>query len=513
MGDLKSSARAGIRWSGIVAAVSGAVQVLRVFVLARFLLEPDDFGLMALAAAISYIASPLADVGTLLALIHRQDASREEISSLYWFNVILGLLLSLLLCMLAPYLAHALGEPRLTPVLRLASLCFAIDGFGLMFLILLKRDLDFRRTSLIETCALLAGTAVTLVLALRHGGVWSLVAGVVAVSIVRTALAIKYGIGQYRIAARLRAGELKRFLSFGVFQMGQTAVVRVSERFDQVILGTLSGTTGLGLYSVAYNLASIPVVHVLPLLGLPAASVLSRAQVQSDIPRLARGYLLAVELMMSINASISFGLLAIAPTLVPLVLGEKWLGIVPILQCLCVVTIWYAFYSLSGALVIATGASRIGFLWRLALTSVLVAFGYLGAKMGGAVWLAGTIAVVLTLGLIPFYFLIARRLLGPCARGFATAVGAPTAMAAIMAIVVIGAESVLRPLPTVGVLVAQIGLGAGLFASLLVLLRPSIAREMILVVPYQRLTAGLLSLLASVEKMRHQVIVKSAHFF
>ncbi len=504
-GDLKASARASARWSLVAAAASGVVQVLRVCVLVRFLLEADDFGLMALAVAVTYLSSPLADVGTMISLIHRQNASREEISSLYWFNVALGLVLFLTLCALAPLLAQFFAEPRLTAVLRVAALTFAIDGFGLIFIFLLKRDLNFRLTSIIETGALLAGTAVTFALALLQAGVWSLVIGLIVQSVVRTALAMAYGFAAYPIALRMRAREFGVFLRFGIFQMAQTAVVRISERFDQVILGLLSGTTSLGLYSVANNLASIPVLHVLPVLGLPAVSMLSRAQAQGDDGRLARGYFLAAEMMMVINTSISFGLLATAPTLVLLVLGQKWLAVVPILQCLCVATTWYAFYALSGALVVAKGAGLLGLTWRLGLTLVLISFAIAGARLGGAIGLAFAIAVVLTLEIIPFYWVVARRLLGPCARQFSIAVGAPTAIAAVMAVIVKLSEHMFAPLPLALTVALQVLLGAVVFAGLLALFRPTTARELIMIVPYPRVTDALLSVLGAVERLRRSV--------
>ncbi|KAB2913849.1 MAG: MOP flippase family protein [Hyphomicrobiaceae bacterium] len=501
-GDLKASARASARWSLVAAAVSGAVQVLRVCVLVRFLLEADDFGLMALAVAVTYLASPLADMGTMISLIHRQNASREEISSLYWFNVALGLALSLALCLLAPLLAQFFAEGRLTAVLRTAALTFAIDGFGLIFIFLLKRDLNFRLASIIETGALLAGTVVTFALALLDAGVWSLVIGLVVQSVVRTALAMTYGFAAYPVALRLRVREFGVFLHFGKFQMAQTAIVRVSERFDQVILGLFSGTTSLGLYSVANNLASIPVLHVLPVLGLPAVSMLSRAQAQGDDGRLARGYFLAAEMMMVINTSISFGLLAIAPTLVLLVLGSKWLAIIPILQCLCVAATWYAFYALSSALLVAKGAGALGLAWRLGLMLVLVSAAVAGARLGEAVGLALAIAGVLTLAIVPFYWLVVRRLLGPSARQFSIAVGAPTAMAAVMAVIVKLSEHALAPLPLAVTVALQVLLGVGVFAGLLAALRPAIARELVMIVPYARITNALLSILDAVEGLR-----------
>ena len=313
----------------------------------------------------------------------------------------LGLLLSLILFMSAASVAHLMGDPRVAPLLQAVSLCFGIEGFGLTFLILLKRDLDFRKTSVMSSFALLVGAVVTLVLALMHWGVWSLAVGALATAIARTGLAVKCGRRQHPMKARLRLGELGDFLRFGLFQAAQTLVVRVSERFDQIILGILSGATGVGLYSVAYSISSIPVVHALPVLAMPVVSALARAARGSDA-QLARGYLLAMEVAMTINAAISFGLVVVAPNLVAVVLGDRWLDIIPLVQLLCIATLWHAFYSLSGSLMIAKGVPGLGLAWRLSLTLVLAICGYLAAKMGGATWLAATLAMVLFSAVLPF---------------------------------------------------------------------------------------------------------------
>jgi O-antigen/teichoic acid export membrane protein len=302
---------------------------------------------------------------------------------------------------------------------------------------------------------------------------------------------------------RLQYADLRPCLGFGLFQMAQTLFVRISERFDQFILGLLSGATGVGLYSVAFNIASIPVVHAMPAFAMPAATVLSRAATQKDGDQLARGYLLAVEIMMAINAAVSFGLLVVAPLLVTVVLGPKWHDIIPIVQWLSIVAVWQALYAFSGALIIATGASRLGLVWRVALTSALAIAAYLGAWAGGAVWLAAAMAGLLTVAVIPFYFFVVRRLIGPTAIKFAVAIGAPIVCAALMAITVAGAGVLMRPLmPAIAALSVEVVLGVIVYIILQALLRPSIVEEIAHIVPHEGLRGGLLGMLGHVNRLR-----------
>src|SRR5262249_29673014 len=156
---------------------------------------------------------------------------------------------------------------------------------------------------------------------------------------------------------------------------------------------------------------------------------------------------------------------------------QKWLDIVPIVQWLSIATLWQAFYALSGSLIVAKGASRLGLVWRVSLTLPLAGVAYLSARAGGPVWLAAALARVLTVALLPFYFLVVRRLLGPIGARFAIAVGAPLGCAALMAIAVLGVGLLLRPLPLIAALAIQVMFGAILFAMLVAFFRPTLGRE------------------------------------
>ncbi len=485
MAGLKEHARSGVVWTALAVAASAVVQILRIVILARFFLEPHDFGLIALAIAIIYIIAGVADIGTTSSLLHRQDATQDELSSVFWFNVALGLAFCVLTVLAAPLLALLLHEPEVTPLLRALALCLAIDGCAAPLLVLLRRDLEFRRASLAEAISVLAGSAVTIMLAILGYGVWALAIGMIAQTLLRAVLVVLWGWARFALSPRLSGDDLKGFLAFGAFQTAERLVGRLSDRIGQLILDAMSGPMQLGLYSVASNLATMPMMQILPIIGLTATPILSKTQ--SDAKRMARGYFIATEILMTIMAPLFLGLLVIAPQLVPLLLGDKWTGSATIFQVVCFNTLIYSYYFFSGSLIIAKGRGLLGFGWRLGLLVATIAPAYLGAHYGDALGLAAGIAAVTTLAIVPYYLFVLRRLLGPCLGGLAQALGVPLAMGGLMAVVVAMLGTTVTGWNTIAALALEITTGMLLYAALLLLFRPAIAREIVLVIPFARI--------------------------
>ncbi len=485
MVGLREQARSGVIWTALAVGASAVVQVLRIVILARFFLAPHDFGLIALAIAVIYIIAGVADFGTSSSLLHRQDASRAELSSVFWFNVALGFAFCALTFVSAPLLASVLGEPQVAPLLRALAVCLVIDGCATPLVVLLRRDLQFRRASLAEAISVLAGSAVTLVLAVFDFGVWALAIGMIAQTFLRAVLVLRWSWSHFALSVRLKPADLKSFLGFGAYQVAERLVGRASDRIGQLLLDPLCGPVQLGLYSVTSNLATMPMMQILPIIGHTATPILSRTQ--GDDARLARGYFLATEVLMTIMAPLFLGLLVIAPRLVPLLLGDKWAESAAIFQVVCLNTLFYSYYFFSGVLIIAKGRGLLGFGWRVGLLLATVAPAYFGARYANALGLAAGIAVVTMLAIVPYYLFVLRSLLGPCLGALARAIGIPLAMGAIMACVVATLGSALQDWNVMGALAIEIATGMLLYTALLLLFRPAIAREIMLVIPIARI--------------------------
>ncbi|MFM6075593.1 MAG: oligosaccharide flippase family protein, partial [Dolichospermum sp.] len=128
--SLKQSAVSGVRWSLVAQIVRQIMQFLTTAVLAR-LLSPSDFGLVGMATVITGFISIFNDLGTSAAIIQRKQISDSLVSTIFWVNVIIGLLASLILLVCSPLVAIFYREPRVTEVLRVLALTFIISGFSI----------------------------------------------------------------------------------------------------------------------------------------------------------------------------------------------------------------------------------------------------------------------------------------------------------------------------------------------------------------------------------------------
>ena len=146
---LKRSAAAGAKWTTISSLVNIGLRFLQVVIVAQ-LLSPNDFGLMAITLLVVGLAQIYADMGISNAIIHKQDTTSEQLSSLYWLNVFSGACIYLVVVLATPFIATLYHEPELSKLLPLVSLAFVIYSIGGQFQILLQKHLEFRTIAIAE---------------------------------------------------------------------------------------------------------------------------------------------------------------------------------------------------------------------------------------------------------------------------------------------------------------------------------------------------------------------------
>jgi hypothetical protein len=225
------------------------------------------------------------------------------------------------------------------------------------------------------------------------------------------------------------------------------------------------------------------VLQILPIIGHTATPILSRTQ--GDDARLARGYFLAAEVLMTIMAPLFLGLFVIAPSPGAAAARRQMGRVHRHLQVICLNTLFYSYYFFSGVLIIAKGRGLLGFGWRVGLLLATVAPAYLGARYANALGLAAGVAVVTVLAIVPYYLFVLRNLLGPASPGSCARSGCRSPW---------GDHGVRRPR---SLLPCRTGTSwprwrsrsppARCSTPRSPLFRPAIAREIMLVVPFARI--------------------------
>ena len=460
--SLKQVASRGVRWIGTGASLATALHFLQTIVLAR-LLVPADFGLVAMVLVVLGFAHIAADLGTSNAIIHRRDASRDELSSLYWSTVLAGAVLYLALILLNPMIGSLFDEPRLGDLIPIAALEVVILPFGMQFRALMEKNLRFKQLALFEAMAAIIGTIVAITTALGGSGVFALIYGQLANSATKTLLLCCVGWRAWRPRLVLRITDLRAYLRFALFQMGERTLNYAYQRLDYLMIGILLGTQELGYYNLAYALVAAPVALITPVLTRVAFPVFARAQ--DDIKQLTYGFMTMRSVVAAINFPILLGAMAVAPVFVPLVLGDQWLPSVLLIQILALVVVLRSVGNPIGSLLLAVGRPDLGFYFTVFAIAIQLPAVYAGAMVAGAIGVSLALAVTVLLLICVEYLALVRRLLGPSLRPYISSLlpAALTAGPMAMAVLAIARAPVFSGYP---LLVAQVVAGAILYCSL-----------------------------------------------
>ncbi len=474
-GGFRSLVRSAVIWRSGSQIVGQIITWAATFLVLR-ILSPSDYGLYAMAAAVLALLALLNGYGLANALVQRENVSRQDLRQLFGMLLVVNAGLAAIQIAAAPAVASYYGEPAVADILRVLSLVFLSNPFLALGYCILAREMDFRRQAQVNLATALLGAVVALGGAVAGLGVWTLVLAPLAMFISR-------GLA---MAAVARAFMWPSFDFRGTWAMaGYGGTVALSSIFyfaqtqsDVVIAGRVFDAHTVGLYTTSLFLAQIFVNKVVPPLNEVTFSALAR--MQDDPVAFASGFLLSVRVIMLLSIPFCFGLAVTAQPLVQVVLGEKWLGVAPILQIIGFAIPWMTLQVLFAPATNAAGRPAIAMKNSVAGAIVMPAALLVGVRWGiegmALAWLAAYPAITV------FSAAMSAGAIGVTVRQIGGAV-APSALAgAAMALAVTLADRHFAsesPVERLAVLVA-FG-GAVYLAVMLAIARPRLTELISLV--------------------------------
>jgi len=375
-----------------------ALQFITIAILAR-LLSSSDFGLIGMITVVTGLAQAFADMGISNAIIHRQDATRDQLSSLYWLSIGAGAIVFCVICVSTPLIAGFYREPRLHGLLYLTAAAFLIAPFGQQFQVLLQRDLRFGTLAKIEITTAVVNSTVVMASAFSGLGVYSLIWGQLSAAFARVVLLLHVGRRHWMPGFHFARQDLKGYTSFGIYQMGERAINYLSANIDFILVGRLLGPAPLGFYSLAYQIALFPLTKVNPVITRVAFP--SFARVQSDNPLFRKGYSLVVNYISLLSFPMMAGMFVVAPEFIVLFFGAKWEPAVPLLRMFCVIGAFKSLVNPVGSVLLAKGRPDIGFYWNAFVTVAACVAVIVGVHWG----INGVASAILILH-VPLFFII-----------------------------------------------------------------------------------------------------------
>ncbi|MBH0038956.1 MOP flippase family protein [Pseudoalteromonas sp. SWN166] len=405
--SLKNNAISGVKWTTVSMVIVTILQLLQLSILARYL-EPTDFGLMAILMVVIGFSQAFMDMGVSNAIIHRQKISNSQLSSLYWLNILSGILLAIIVIILAPLIASFYGEARLTNLLMILSSVFIIVALGNQYRILCQKELMFNLMAKIEVFTAFFSFIVAVYFAYSGWGVYALVFAMLTQALASSVLFLYLGLKNHHVPTfSYKHSELKGFYSFGLFQMGEKSVNYVSANIDKLLIGKMIGFQAVGFYNMAWQLIIFPLAKINPVINKVAFPVY--AKVQNDQEALNRYYNLSVKVLSLLTVPILAFLSFFASDVVLIVFGEGWEKTAILVTVLAFVGIGKALGNPGGALILALGRADIGFWWNIFWAfsvSITLFVVLLYFKTVEAVAFA-LLALSVTVGMI-WHFLIAK---------------------------------------------------------------------------------------------------------
>lgn len=415
-------------------AIRTGVTIGSMAVLAR-LLTPADFGHIAMATMVTELAALFSNFGFGSILIQRARLSRLQIDTMFWAALLLGVVLSVVVFGLSFVSQLVFDNVLVGELLRALCIIFIFEELTVVPRSLLARLMLFRADFAVQAVMILLRAGVSVFFAMQGAGVWSLVAGSIAGAVVQTAL--YQLIGGYWPRLRFSAAFLRATWRTNGSYFGGGLLFYINSNLDLMLIGRALGASSLGIYQNARSLTQ----EINARMAQPLQRVLfpAFAQVQNESERFRDGIARSGRLLTFALAPVGFGMAAVAQELVPVLYGEQWLAMVPVLQV----------FALGSGLTIAgtittsifNAKNRVGLAVKLSLANVAISVALvLAASRWGMMGIAYTKLVLSLMGLV--ILRIAMGLVQMDSRDLWRMIAPPCAAAALMFVSI----SLFRPL-------------------------------------------------------------------
>ncbi|MGI8919830.1 MAG: lipopolysaccharide biosynthesis protein [Pyrinomonadaceae bacterium] len=353
------------------------ITLVATIVMAR-LLTPEDYGLIGMVIVFTNYMTMFKDMGLSLATVQRAEISFEQISTLFWINVLLSFGITVLAIALAPGIAFFYGEPRLILITIVVATGFILGGLSVQHEALLKRQMRFGALATISTVALVVGYVVGIVAAWSGAGYWAIVAS--QLSLIGTSTLGTWIVSGW-IPGRPRRGTgVRPMLTFGRNITGYATINVLAKNLDTLMLGRYWGAQNLGLYQKASLLVAIPTDGTNEPFNSVAIPALSRLV---DSPeRYREAFLRILEKVALLTMPCVAALIATSDWVVQLLLGPQWTASGRILIIIAIAGLFQPIVSATHWLFVTQGRTHHMFQWALIYAPLSVISVFAGLKWG-----------------------------------------------------------------------------------------------------------------------------------
>ena len=388
METLKEKTAKGLFWGGMNNGVQQLLGLAFGIILGR-LLDPSDYGMTAMLAVFSVIANELQSSGFKTGLINLKSPTHDDYNAVFWFNILAGAAIYVVLFFCAPLIADYYHQPKLIPLSRYVFLGFVFSSFGMAQSAYLTKQMQIKQIAQCGMTATLTSSIVSVILAVMGFGYWALATQYLLYIAMNTLLL--WFFSPWRPTTKVTFEPIRRLFPFSFKIMLSAIFTQVNNNIMNLLLGRYYGETNTGHYNQAYQWSSKCFLLVGNMLKQVDQTVLVGLGDERE------RQLAVLRKMMRFTAFISFPLLfglgMVSHEFIVLAIGEKWAFAASLLPLLCLCGAFLPLSTLLTDSVISQHRSDI-YLWNT------FALGILQMALMVALWREGIMTMVIAYALL-----------------------------------------------------------------------------------------------------------------
>lgn len=352
--SLKQKTTKGFFWSSVERFSNQGVQFFFSIILAR-LLSPSDYGIVAMVVIFFAIAQTFVDSGFSNAIVRKKDRTESDLSTCFYFNILVGFVFYILLFLCSPFIAEFYGQPILSPIVKISGLNVLINSLCIVQQAQFTIRIDFKTQAKVTLTSTVISGILGILLAYLGYGVWALVWQGVTGAFMR--MILFWIFSKWRPRESFSKDSFHYLFGYGSKLLASGLLDTTYNNIYPIVIGKFYSPAQLGNFSRAQGWASLPSSNITGILQRVTFPVLT--EMQDDNERLATNYRKLLRLSAFVVFPLMMLLAAIASPLVRVVITSKWDACVPYLQIICFAKMWYPIHAINLNLLQVKGRSDL----------------------------------------------------------------------------------------------------------------------------------------------------------
>lgn len=365
MGYFKEAIK-GTGWMGALRLVTRGLGFIKILILAR-ILSPQDFGIFAIAAISLALLETFTEPGVSLALVQQKEKVDKYIGTAWIISILRGVLISLLLFISAPFISQFFGQPQSLKILQTAALIPLARGFINPAAVNFVKKLEFHKEFILRSIPAIADIGTAIFLAIHLKSPISIVFGMLVGATAEVILTFLMTPLHPRLEfVKSHAGKL---IGYGKWVTVGWIMNYLSEQFDDILVGKMLGTNSLGIYQMAFKLSVLPSTELSEVISKVVFPVYSK--IAHDKQRLRKAVIKTTAVLTAIALPLTLILIFFSRPIVLILLGNRWIEVVPSLQILAIYGFIRSYGQGASAVLFASGNPDIAAKLRAVRFSIM----------------------------------------------------------------------------------------------------------------------------------------------